>query len=55
MPFSLSSRDSFPHFVEALLLQRIAVDTFAQISGRLLSISEIFVDLVLMVQKVGNA
>lgn len=55
MPLCLSSPDSFAHLVEALLLQRIAGDTLAQISGRLLSIREIFVDFFLVVQTVGNA
>jgi hypothetical protein len=55
LAFDLSSPDSYAHFVEPLLLQRIAGDTLAQISGRSLSIREIFVDFFLVVQKVGNA
>jgi len=51
----LSSLDSFAHLTDPLLLRGIGGDTFAQGSGRTLSIREIFVDLVLMIKAVGNA
>jgi len=55
MPLCLSSPHSFAHLVEALLLQRIAGDASAQISGKLFSIGEIFVNFFRVVQTVGNA
>lgn len=51
----MSSLDSFAHLIDPLLLQWIGGDTFAQSSGRSLSIHEIIVDLFLMIKAVGNA
>ena len=51
----MSTLDSFAHLTDPLLLQGIGGDTFAQGSGRTLSIREIIVDLFLMIKAVGNA
>src|SRR2546422_1894352 len=53
--YVLSSLDSFAHLIDSLLLQGICGDTFAQGSGRTLSIREIIVDLFLIIKAVGNA